>query len=149
MLTFCQGSHAVGRHEQSEIPDVQIAGGDQDAGIRCHTGDDRNPGTDVIKYRLQGRCVERRVFRLQNNVIVRFRGKKFRHFATRGLRAQALPQHGRDIRTPSAPIVVDVDRRDTQLLASFFQFGDRFRQRDGPADQVLIIRKAEIIDDVD
>jgi hypothetical protein len=54
MFAFREGSHTVSGDKQSKIPNVQIASGDQDAGIRGYPGDDRNPGTDVIKDRLQG-----------------------------------------------------------------------------------------------
>ena len=149
MFALCEGSHTVGRDEQSEIPDVKISSGNQDARIRRYAGDDRNPSTDGIEYRLQRRCIERGMFRLEDNVVVRFRNKHPRHFAARRARVQAMTQHCGEIGTPSTPIVVDVDCWDTRLLAPLLQFGDRLGKRYGTADQILVIRKAEIIDDVD
>ena len=46
MFALCEGSHTVRRHEQSEIPDVQFASGDQDTSVRCNACDNRNPRTD-------------------------------------------------------------------------------------------------------
>jgi hypothetical protein len=58
VFSIRQGRHTVRRDEQPEISDMQIPSRDEDACIRRQADDDRNPGTYVIQYRLQRRCIE-------------------------------------------------------------------------------------------
>ena len=54
---------------------MKIASRNQDARIRGYAGDDRIPSTDGVEYGLKRRCIERRVFRFEDKVVVRFRSE--------------------------------------------------------------------------
>ena len=137
--------HLQDRHLEVELPRIDACLDNAPFGRRA---DEKNPfHPKLVQQQHEGRAVERRIPRLEDEEVVAMRRERSKDAAGSFL-GERLAYEPRRIRVPAASLIVDVDDRNL----SFASGGDRIDHRSNAllerGQQRLAVVVVEVVEDV-
>ena len=135
--------------DQVEIAHVRVVRGKQDAEIAGDPDENEFFRTEIVQQSFERGRKEAGMFRLENEVIILLGPQQQNDLVAARFFPLAMQNLPPEIRTPAPEIIVHVNHRDAHFLRPLFQPHKLPRHRPGISQELVRLRKIEVVDDVD